>query len=173
MARGRPSKLTEAQWHDVERRHVKGESIRALARELKVSESSIRERISARARETKAVAHQIVATEQRLAALPISAQLTAQDLASKLRSIQDNLTHAGVHGAATAHRLMALTNQEVQKIDDADPLANTEALRGVAILSATANQAARIPLALMSAAARAAGANPSDDTELDDPDPSV
>lgn len=88
---GRPSKLTEDQWAKIKVRLLNGESRRAIAKEFGISESSIREKVSAQVTEIKNVAHQIVATEKALQALPISAQLTAQNHASRLRSISDHL----------------------------------------------------------------------------------
>jgi len=148
---GRPSKLTEAQLHECQRRHIEGESIRSLAKEFSVSESALRDRISAQSAQIKTVANQIVATERAVHALPISAQITAHNLASKLRAISDNLASAAHYGAQTAHRLNALANFEVQKVDDANPLASVESLRGVAALSKLANDSASIALNLMAA----------------------
>jgi transposase-like protein len=173
MARGRRSKFTEEQWREIEKRHLGGETIRSIAREFGVSESTIRERISAQAREIKSVANQIVETEKRLEALPISAQISAQTLAAQIRAMNDSLAAAGVHGAATTLRLMALANQEVQKLDDVNPLGNADALKGVALLSMTANHASRVPLALMAAAARASDPTDPEPPGLTDPNPDV
>lgn len=148
---GRPSKLTEKQWAEVERRLLEGESRRAIAREFGVSESTIRERLSAQVEEIKTVAHQIVATERALTAMPISAQVSAQNLAAKLRSISDNLASAADYGARTAHRLNALANSEVAKVDDADPLSSLEALKGVSVLTRLANDAASAGFNLLAA----------------------
>lgn len=148
---GRKSKLTPDQWNEFQKRHINGESLRKLAKEFGVSESSAREKISAQSAQIKSVANQIVTTEQALAALPISAQITAQNLASKLRAISDNLASAAHHGAATAHRLSALANTEVAKVDDADPLASSEKLRGVAALTTLANESAKIAINLLAA----------------------
>ena len=60
---GRRSKLTDKQWIEIERRHLDGESIRSLAKEFKVAESSIRERISAQSKRIIDVANQIVETK--------------------------------------------------------------------------------------------------------------
>lgn len=149
---GRRSKLTDAQWHDALRRVAEGqESARAVARSLGISESALREKISAQAAQVKTVAHQMVATERALSALPVAAQLTAVNLASKLRAISDNLAAAAMHGAATAHRLNALANSEVSKVDDADPLGSLDALKGVGVLSRLANESASVALNLLAA----------------------
>lgn len=150
---GRKSKLTDAQWAEVVQRMLEGEAVRALAREFNISEAAIRERKTSQCEEIKSVANQIVSAEKALSALPISAQLTAQNLAAKLRAISENLASAAMHGAATAHRLSALANAEVAKVDDAQPLApqSMEAMRGVAALTKLANDSSSIALNLLAA----------------------
>ena len=54
-------------------------------------------------------------------------------------------------GAATAHRLSALANSEVSKVDDAEPLKSVESLKGVAALTRLANDSASIAINLLSA----------------------
>ena len=148
---GRKSKLTETQWVEVERKMLEGMPVRAIAREYGVSEAAIRARKSSSVETIKAVANQIVETERAVMALPISAQITAHNLAAKLRAISDDLASAAHYGAKTAHRLNALANSEVQKVDDANPLASVEGLRGVAALTGLANESAKIGLNLLAA----------------------
>jgi hypothetical protein len=148
---GRKSKLTESQWADVERRMLEGEPVRALAREFGVSEAAIRARKGSQVDAIKSAANQLVAAEQAVRSLPISAQISARNFAHKLQSLSDNLLGAAMHGAATAHRLNALANSEVQKVDDAQPLKSIEALRGVSSLTKLANDSAAIGLNLLAA----------------------
>lgn len=150
---GRKSKLTPEQWAEVDRRIIEGESIRALAREFGVSDATIRERIAKHGKKenVQEVARKIVDAEQSLAALPLTAQITARNLAEKLLAISDNLASAAHYGAQTAHRLNALANSEVQKVDDADPLASVVSLKGVAALTKLANDSASIALNLLAA----------------------
>lgn len=147
----RKSKLTERQWQEIERRMIEGESVRGLAREFGVAESTIRERKTAQVDKIKTVANQIVEVERAVMAMPISAQISAHNLASKLRAISDNLASAAQYGAQTAHRLNALANSEVAKIDDASPLESSESLKGVMILTKLANDSASIALNLLAA----------------------
>jgi len=56
-----------------------------------------------------------------------------------------------MHGAATAHRLNALANSEVAKVDDSSPLSSLENLRGVGVLTKLANESANIALNLLAA----------------------
>jgi hypothetical protein len=148
---GRPSKLSEAQIVEAQRRRLDGETWRAIAQSMKVSESALRERISAETAQIKTVANQIVETERAIMALPIPAQITAHNHAARLRAISDNLASAAHYGAQTAHRLNALANSEVQKVDDAQPLASVENLKGVAVLTKLANDSATIALNLIAA----------------------
>lgn len=152
---GRKSKLSPEQWAEVDRRIFEGESIRALAREHGISEATIRDRISkiGKQENVQVVAGKIVEAQRSLAALPISAQITAQNLAARLLSISDNLASAAEYGAKTAHRLNALANSEVGKVDDANPLGkeSLEAMRGVSAMTKLANEAAATGLNLLAA----------------------
>jgi ABC-type transporter Mla subunit MlaD len=113
----------------------------------------LRERISAQSAQIKNVAKQIVDTERAISELPISAQITAHGLASRLRAISENLAGAAHYGAATAHRLAGIANAKVQEIDDAKPLdeQSLDALKGVAALTKMANEASTVGLNLLSA----------------------
>lgn len=150
---GRKSKLTPEQWADVDRRLLSGEAIRAVARDYPITEASIRARLEKIGKHStvQQVAQKLVDAEQSLAALPPAAQLTARNLADRLREISGNLAAAACHGAATAHRLNALANSEVAKVDDAQPLASVEALKGVAALTRLANDSASIAINLLAA----------------------
>lgn len=151
MAGGRPSKLTDKQWLEIERRAASGEAIRKLAREFGISESAIREKVSAQLKEIKAVANQIVEAEVRFKALPISAQITAQTMADELRAISYHLSGAAKFGAMTAHRLSGIANDQASKIDDAEPEKSLEALQRIGILTKMANSSAEIGLNLLRA----------------------
>ncbi len=146
----RPPALTPEQQEEVRRRLAAGEGVRALAREFKVGDATIR-RLSAHSAQVRKVAETIVVAQTALAALPVAQQHQALSLADKLRSISDNLAAAAMHGAATAHRLNALANAEVAKVDDATPLQSLEALKGVGVLSKLANESAAVALNLLAA----------------------
>ncbi len=150
---GRKSKLTALQWAEVDKRRIEGESRRALAKAFGVSEASIREREQkiGQAPTVQKVAQMIVETDAALSALPISAQVSAQNLAVRLKAISGSLAAAAEQGAATAHRLSALANSEVGKVDDANPLNSIEALKGVSALTRLANDSANIALNLLAA----------------------
>lgn len=150
---GRPSKLTEKQWNTIAARMAAGESVRALAREFKIGESSIRERLSAQTAQVKSVAIQLVAVEAAFKDLPVSAQINAHNLADQLRSISGHLASAANYGAATAHRLSGIAHGKVIEIDDAVPLdeEGIETLKGIAVLTRMANSSSEIGINLLRA----------------------
>jgi hypothetical protein len=150
---GRQSKLTDAQWDEVKQRVLNGESRRAVAREYGISESALREKISAQISEVKDVANQIVATDRALRALPISAQVSAINLAQKLTSISNHMVCAAEFGAATANHLLSIAHRHAAKVDEANPTSkkSTTALNGVLALTKAANDASEIGMNLLRA----------------------
>lgn len=154
---GRPSKLTARQWGEVQRRLLAGETARALGREFGISEAGIRKKfganqtLSAQSSQVRTVAEKLADANTALEALPVAQRAVAMDLAEKLRNISGSLASAAELGAKTAHRLQALANSEVGKVDDAEPLASVEALKGVSALTRLANDSASIALNLLAA----------------------
>jgi hypothetical protein len=153
----RPSKLTPSQWTEVERRLMAGETARALGREFGISEGAIRQkigtstRVSTQSAQVRTVAEKLAEANIALQALPPAQRTVAIDLSEKLRSISQSLASAAELGAKTAHRLQALANSEVAKVDDANPLSSVENLRGVSALTKLANDSASIALNLLAA----------------------
>jgi hypothetical protein len=155
----RPSKLTPAQWSEVERRLLAGETARSLGREFGINEAAIRKRfgayqsLSTQSTQVRTAAEKIAEANIALEALPPAQRPIAIDLADKLRSISFSLASAAELGAKTAHRLHALANSEIGKVDDADPLAeeSLSALKGVSVLTKLANDSSAIALNLLSA----------------------
>lgn len=148
---GRPSKLNEAQWVEIERERLKGVPYRTLAKKYGVSASAIRERVSAQSTEIKEVANQVIEAERRFKELPISAQISAQTLIDDLRAVSTHLASAAKYGSMTAHRLAGYAHAETEKIDDAAPLANPDTLSGISALTRMANQSSEIGLNLLRA----------------------
>ena len=140
---GRTSKLSPDKWNEIQRRVLEGEKIRPLAREYGIAESAVREKISVQTAQIKTVAHQIVATEKALAALPINAQI-------KLRAISDNLANAAHYSAMNAHKLSKLANAQLANIEE-DPTEDWENLKGISVLTSMANEASKIPMGLLNA----------------------
>ena len=148
----RPSKLSPDQRAEVARRLAEGEGLRALAREFGVGPATIsRLSVSERPEQVRDVAKQLAEAQSALAALPPAQQYRAISLADKLRSISTSLASAAELGAKTAHRLQALSNSEVAKVDDAQPMASLESLRNVGVLTKLANESASIALNLLAA----------------------
>lgn len=146
---GRPSKLTPAQWGDIQRRLLAGETARSLGREFGVSEGAIRKRygahqnLSAQSTQVRSAAEKLADAQVALQALTPAQRPVAIDLADKLRSISSSYASAAELGARTAHRLHALANAEVNKVDDADPLSeeSLSAMKGVSLLTRLGNDA--------------------------------
>jgi hypothetical protein len=166
---GRKSALTPDQWVEIERRHlIDGESVNSLAKAFKVDESTIRKKINPnkpefgktgkKSKPLQALAFEKIEAEKQLkkvtaeiSELPISRQEIVNDLSRKLANVSEHLASGSEYSAATFHRLSALAHSQVQKIDDADPLASGDALRGIAALQSLANEAAKTPLNLLNA----------------------
>lgn len=150
---GRPSKLTEKQWQEIDARLLKGEPGRSLAREYDVSEAAIRKRFGAHHKQIKTVANQLVEAEMALEALPLGARVSARTLADDLKEISSHLAGAARYGAATAHRLSGIAHAQVALIDDADPLGvdSIETLKGISALTKLANDSSVIPINLLNA----------------------
>lgn len=147
----RPSKLSPEQWAEVARRHAAGEGVRALARAFGVDEAAIRRRVSPHTPQVRNAAELLAQGQSAVAALPVSLQPVAIDLAAKLRNISSSLASAAELGAATAHRLHALANSEVSKVDDAEPMDSIEKLRNVGVLTKLANDSSHIAMNLLAA----------------------
>jgi hypothetical protein len=157
---GRPSKLTPSQWQQVEVRFLSGEGASALAREFGLDEAAIRRKFRRDSPIVREAAEKLAVAHAALDSLPVAMRPAAIDLADKLRNVSASLASAAELGAATAHRLQALANSEVNKVDDAAPTEDIEALRGIGVLTKLANESAATGLALMSTVQRAQNAEP-------------
>jgi len=165
----RPSKLSPEQWAEVERRLAAGEGVRDLARAFGVSPAAVSKRgVSKQTKQVQVVAKQLAEAQTALAALPVAQQYTALSLAEQMRRIGRSMASAASLSAATAHRMHALANQEAQKIDDADPLANRDALMGVQALTKMGNDAAVLPMQVISIASKGAARPPMDGDTIED-----
>lgn len=149
---GRPSKLTDKQRSEIQKRLLANEKPADLAREFKVSPATISRLFSKQTDEIKDVANQLVSAEDALRRLGVSQQLAALNLADDLRGTSMNLAGAARLGSATALRLAGIANAKVQEISDSAPLTESvEALKGVAVLTKLSNDAAGIGLNLLAA----------------------
>lgn len=161
---GRPSKLTPAQWAEIERRLLAGETARKLGPEFGLAESAIRKRFGAQfgaqsarvqtaARKLADANAAMDEANTALEALPLAQRQIAITLADDLREISRHLAAAARYGSATAHRLAGIAHGKVQEIDDAAPLTDESVatLKGVAVLTRMANEAATIGVNLLKA----------------------
>jgi hypothetical protein len=171
---GRPSKLTPAQWAEVERRLIAGETARALGREFGISEAAIRQkfgtttRVSTQSAQVKETAQKIAEANAALEGLPPSQRPVAIELSEILRNTSVSLGRAAELGAKNSHRLQSLANTELQKVDDATPLSDEKSvasLKTVAILTKMANDAAVVPTNLLAANKDRLKESPEDDPE--------
>jgi len=145
----RPSKLSPDQWEALHKRLLAGETARSLGREFDVSEGAIRKRfgayqsVSTQSTQVRTVAGKLADAHTALQALPAAQRQVAVTLSEQLRDISSSYAAAAVLGTRTGHRLHALANAEVCKVDDADPLSDKSltALKGVGVLTKLANEA--------------------------------
>ena len=128
--------------------------MRALAKEYGISPGQISKRFpNSVSKSIQTTAQKLADAQDALDVLPMQYRALAVSLADKLRSISSHLASAAEYGAATAHRLSALANQEVTKVDDADVLSDEsmEAMKGVSALTKLANDSSSIALNLLAA----------------------
>lgn len=150
---GRPSKLTEKQWAEIERRALAGERLRDMAKEFGVVEGTLRNKLSARVKNIKAVANQLASAEVAYESLAVDLRVKTRSLADKLKLISENLADTAVSGTLTAKYLAHLANGEVQKIDETDISGrdSQQAMRNTAQLTALSNESAKTGLNLLAA----------------------
>lgn len=146
---GRKSKLTDKQWDDIEKRLLANESASDLAREYGVTEGAIRYKFSTKIVEIKEVTKQVFEAETRFNELPIATKITVRSLVDQMKIVSENMADSAIHGSMTSRRLARLANKEAAKIDEENPLADIDALKGIAALTEMSNKAAFIPMGLM------------------------
>jgi len=128
---GRPSKLTEAKWDELQRRLAAGELASDLAKEFGVHKAAISRRVAQPTEKIKAVVTQALAAESALKALPFSQRNIAIDLIDELRQLSMSTIKVASLGMKTAHRMASIANEESQKIEDADPLKSAVSLKTI------------------------------------------
>jgi hypothetical protein len=154
----RPSKLTDKQRSEIQRRHVGGETTRSLAKAYKVSQATVATIVSGRTDTLKALASSIVRDEMTLQSLPVSDQIIVQTQADRLRGISEGLATAAHHNANVAARFAKMADrrsQNLQKMDDDDPQADLfsekDNIAVIRMLVDTATQASAIGSNLLNA----------------------
>jgi hypothetical protein len=145
---GRPSKLTDKQRSEIQRRHVGGETTRTLAKAFKVSQATVSGLVSGRTETIKTLAASIVRDEQALEGLPVSDQLTVRNLADQLRGISEGIGVAANRNAQTSAQLAGIANRKATLLSDASGVAD---LKEVAMYVETSNRASVIGINLLTA----------------------
>ena len=150
---GRPSKLSDRQWAEVEKRLLAGDKPADLAREFKVDRAQLTRRFSQPLRNVKTVAQQVFEADVALKSLPVAQQALVLSLADELKAISSHLASASKYGAMTSHRLLGIAHQQSQLIDDAEPMGeqSMEAIKGIRALAVTANESSLIARDLLKA----------------------
>jgi hypothetical protein len=148
---GRPSKLTEKQWNDIERRSKDGESNRALAKEYGINEAAVRNRINTQLKPQKELANQMAIVELAYEALPISTQVKVRNLTDELKDISQHLAGAARLGAMTSYKLANMANAQAEKINEDNPIESEDAMKSVSALNRMANDSSQIALSLLNA----------------------
>lgn len=150
---GRPSKLTDKQWAEIKARLLAGEKAADLAREFKVSPTAVSNRVSKRIETVKAVANQMVSAKRAMSELSDSEQEITNELVNDLMAVQNHMIKGAKYASASWHRLSAIANGQLEKVDDAEPMKSTDILKAHAVLQKLANEAAIVPAGLMNAQA--------------------
>lgn len=149
----RPSKLTESQWAEIEKRMLAGEKAAPLAKEFGIDRAAINRRISPAVRNMKSLANQIVSVDAALKQLPITQQVATLNLVDELKAMSSHLASAGRFGAINASKLSEMAHEQINSIDD-ESLANGTclvALKTAQGLTEMANESSKIPLGLLNA----------------------
>ena len=151
---GRPSKLTDPLRVEIGKRMAAGEPIRALAREFRIPESTLRKNFSAQAPKIREVAQALATADLGMAALPVTAQRSARSLADQLMAIQSHYATAAEHGARSSERLQAMADRFSARLEErADEVEGLDPkdLAIVAALHETANKGAAMASNLIAA----------------------
>ena len=125
-------------------------SNRKIAEKWGISESYLRKLFSAQAVRIKDTANQLVTAEQKMCALPPSAQLIVLDLAATLRAVSSNLAQAATTGSNNAMRLHAIAAMQLDKVDVENPAASVGELQVAATVTKMANEASDLAVKLVS-----------------------
>jgi hypothetical protein len=145
----RPSSLTDKQKQEILRRSLAGDSPYVIAREMKIPESTVRRNVSAVSEEIKTATNQLVTAEEKIAALPVPAQIIATEYAASLRAMRAEIGKAAVYGARNSARLHALATIALDQATQDPGAIDSEALKIAAGVTRAGNEAAAIALDLM------------------------
>jgi transposase-like protein len=128
-----------------------GETPSDLAKEYGVHPSQVTRRVSQVSQSVRNAAQKMAEAQAAVAELPTAQQYHAMSLAEKIRNTMTSLASSAELGAKNSHRLSALANSELMKVDDADPMKSVETLKGVSALTKLANESASIAVSVLGA----------------------
>lgn len=160
---GRPSKLSEKQWAEVERRLLEGETPASLAKEYGIDRAALTRKFSQQLRNVKNLAKQIVTVESALRELPVAQQVQVINLAEQLKQMSGHIASAG-NDLAIVGKMFAKAAKDAtskimfQALDDDGETVNpqrlsacTEEIAAVMKSALVANESSKISLNLLNA----------------------
>ena len=139
---GRHLKLTDFQAAEIQRRMAAGEPTRALAREFKVGEATLRRNFSAHTAKIQSVANRLASAEVEMAELPISAQMSVRSFADHLKTINNNVARAVRAGSETAAFLSEAAQSRARESILKEPTADGRKVDIIAAMEADGLQIA-------------------------------
>jgi hypothetical protein len=141
------SKLTHRQWANIERAVLRdGESMNAVAKRYKISESAVRQKLAkARTEQIEEVAIKLATAERDIKALPPVDRMRVRSLADRLVDLSYTMGEVAALGMDNA---LKLTRMKAQRIDDLMP-GDSEGLREVVMLGEAVNKASKLGVDLM------------------------
>jgi hypothetical protein len=146
----RNPKLAAWQEAEIVSRLNAGEKAADLSREYGVSQALMSTKFGKKKNTARALAEHMLLVEQEFKSHPYDVQVAAQEMLNDLRAISAHLAGAARLGAATARTLHAMAHRQAGKIDPDKPMEG-DAMRSIAALSRTANDAGAIGLHLLGA----------------------
>lgn len=132
---GRPSKLSDRQWAEIEQRAVNGESVTALAKEFKIARCQVSNRVSKQKKTVKTIVGQIKA-------LPVSIQRSVITLAERNIGTRQNVAIIAHEGSTLAARIAIAARERGSAMDLAT--ATPEDLRPLAAMGSVMETFARV-----------------------------
>ena len=150
---GRPSVLSQPQLIEIGRRMAAVEATRALAREFKLSEATLRRNFSAQAPLIQDIATRLSTAELDMSRLPVTAQQSTRTLADQMKQVGDSLWSTAESGAKTAAILARKATRRAETLgeDFEEDGQAREDLKAINALSMASNEAVKTAVALANA----------------------
>lgn len=162
LAKMKADSLSENMWSEIQRRHIRGETARALSREFNVDHNKIRRRVGRDSKRVREMAEKLLEVECEIKSLPRYLQIETMDLFDELKAVSLHLAGAARYGAMTAHELNKVANDRLREAVDQGRVSKG-ALSEISRLIEVAGKASGIGLNLISSTK---GLTPSDAPEL-------